>query len=746
MINTKKPNTNDYTQVGFIEAKDNQNNYQNIDHIYDSEGNIVFQQGYLNEYDGADDFGISAIGKPLIDYTIYGNTEQIGIPEPNEPIYPEGCGEQTNNLVPPLSEWVDGFIWLDGTLQEQTENFEKTSGMIPVKPNIKYTFAHESGSFPDGENGPRSVIAQYDNTGKYINQEAWTYKNPYPYTPSDNVGYVRLYFNTYNQPGNIMFNIGPDALPYEPYGYKIPIMAGKYEFLEEPLRAVKNYKDTIDLSTKLLNRQIKELVLTGEEAVYKYEYSGTIGFTVNNILDANYNRTRGMCTHYTVATGAYKNSLWIGVNNKNLYFIGIGDILGIAKEADFKTYLAQQYAAGTPITIWYALAEPITTTLSSIPDGLRGIIEGKGSQLSTPSPSNPIEPIFYGDKTRNLFDKSKRIDNSRVLYTTGEIGALSGLFVSDFTPIKPNTTYTLNIVSSISNKTGHLFALYDENRNFVNTGTHSVISGATVYTITTPSDVAYIRFNGNMASVDEAMLNEGSTAFPYEPYGYKLNILSGGATTPVYLSEVESTRRIKKLVLTGGEESTYFYRKNTTSPNDSLYYISFSELQSAPVNGFPLYCTHLQNLNHTPSNEVGITVGTSYNVIYFNLGLDAMNAQTSGNTVAGLREYLAAQYAAGTPVTIWYVLATEETVVVNEPLMRIGSYADTLSMEQAGVDIPTLKRPNTTEIDIVTSLPPSEVYAKYRGSKTQKYDLFLAANGDSFEAKNGQSLYIGDDT
>lgn len=122
-------------------------------------------------------------------------------------------------------------------------------------------------------------------------------------------------------------------------------------------------------------------------------------------------------------------------------------------------------------------------------------------------------------KTANLFDKSKRTDNSRVVYTTGEIGALFGVFVSDFTSIEPNTTYTLNIVSTISGKTGHLFALYDENKNFVNTGAHEATL-ETVYTFTTPSNVAYIRFNGNIASVDSIMLNEGSTALPYEPYGW----------------------------------------------------------------------------------------------------------------------------------------------------------------------------------------------------------------------------------
>ena len=55
----------------------------------------------------------------------------------------------------------------------------------------------------------------------------------------------------------------------------------------------------------------------------------------------------------------------------------------------------------------------------------------------------------------------------------------------------------------------------------------------------------------------------------------------------------------------------------------------------------------------------------------------------------------------------------ETTGIVNEPLMKIGDYADTVSMEQAGVKIPT-NRGNTV-IDVETTLKPSEVYIKYRG-------------------------------
>lgn len=80
-------------------------------------------------------------------------------------------------------------------------------------------------------------------------------------------------------------------------------------------------------------------------------------------------------------------------------------------------------------------------------------------------------------------------------------------------------------------------------------------------------------------------------------------------------------------------------------------------------------------------------------------------------TVADFKSYLAAQYANGTPVTVWYVLATEETAVVNEQLMRIGDYADTLSYRQSGVNVPTTDGLNIFDID--STVKPSEVYLKY---------------------------------
>ena len=71
------------------------------------------------------------------------------------------------------------------------------------------------------------------------------------------------------------------------------------------------------------------------------------------------------------------------------------------------------------------------------------------------------------------------------------------------------------------------------------------------------------------------------------------------------------------------------------------------------------------------------------------------------------KSYLADQYAAGTPVTIWYVPQEPETAIVNEPLCKIGDYADELHSTDAAVTIQTVSGSNT--LTIGTDLQPSSV-------------------------------------
>lgn len=180
---------------------------------------------------------------------------------------------------------------------------------------------------------------------------------------------------------------------------------------------------------------------------------------------------------------------------------------------------------------------------------------------------------------------------------------------------------------------------------------------------------------------------------------YKIPISSAGQTTPIYLGEVETTRKIKKLVLTGEEVFgyanscfTYTFDGKPTSVQP-IKAVIFSNAYEGVE---PRYRDQLRNY------QCCITRNYNQIAIRDNNYADATD----------FKSYLAQQYANGTPVTVWYVLATEETSIVNEPLMKINDYADTLSMEQAGVQIPTVNGENTLDVD--TTVKPSNVYIEYK--------------------------------
>lgn len=102
--------------------------------------------------------------------------------------------------------------------------------------------------------------------------------------------------------------------------------------------------------------------------------------------------------------------------------------------------------------------------------------------------------------------------------------------------------------------------------------------------------------------------------------------------------------------------------------------------------------------------------------------------------------WLAAQYAAGHPVTVWYVLAEPETAIVNEPLMKIGDYADTISFAQSQVAIPTASGANV--LDMTSPVKPSEVYVKGKGIKPTGYGQLTDINGVNILDKDGRPIYV----
>jgi hypothetical protein len=211
---------------------------------------------------------------------------------------------------------------------------------------------------------------------------------------------------------------------------------------------------------------------------------------------------------------------------------------------------------------------------------------------------------------------------------------------------------------------------------------------------------------------------------------YKIPISSANITTPVYLGEVETTRKVRKLVLTGNERllneglAAGYYR----------YRVYLTQLSDADTDD--VLSSHYPTAKVTNPQSEAITKPLT--VTQF------VRLYTLIPSLDDFKVYLAAQYANGTPVTIWYILAEPETGIVNEPLMKIGDYADTLSMEQAGVDVPTNKKPTETVIDVPTSVKPSEGYIKYAepaDGPTPKTQVLGTKNHEIYVTPNNE-IYV----
>jgi hypothetical protein len=325
-------------------------------------------------------------------------------------------------------------------------------------------------------------------------------------------------------------------------------------------------------------------------------------------------------------------------------------------------------------------------------------ISGNTVQDGTPTPEAPVDVVGCGVRTGNLFDKSKITTGFVYL---GGVAPNASYYCSDFIPITATTYYFQNVVGGSAQNS---VVVYDANKQglrYMRLSGGVAASGAMQF----QSGDAYIRINCYYATdVNTVMVNTGSTALPYEPYGYKLPLTINGTESPIYLGEAQTTRKIKKLVLTGEEtfdiESSY---------NRFSFYIV--DMLGFGVRLTKLYCTHYQNISDgRPVRDI------PDNSIYTGGGSDAKKVfikTTDYTTISAFKAYLAAQYAAGTPVTIWYVLAEQETGIANEPLMKIGGYADTITMAQAGVTIPTVS--GTNVLDMSSTVKPSEVYIKGKG-------------------------------
>jgi len=348
----------------------------------------------LSEISGVPPLHFTSRGEHLLDYRIYGNTVQDGTPTPETPVEVLGCGVKTTNLInieqhntENVSKSSDGSYFV--------YSYDKWCWCIPTEIGKTYCVSV-------------SLMNEYKNSTKLEIALCKGYRTPY--TPNGSaiiraslkdVEAYKIHTRTFKFTATdewlsingmsthvytIMINEDSADLPYEPYGYKIPVTVsdGRNAVTtpvyigSEPLHKIGDYADYVDFKRGVVVRNIKKIVLTGDENWLDnfhnanqnvYKIMNFANFRTLHISSANVGILR--CTHilyaYPYPSNLFDRIVLVDDNvHPHTLFFSTKKSMGFNTVTSFKNFLAEQYELGQPVTIWYIAAEPEEEPLENL--------------------------------------------------------------------------------------------------------------------------------------------------------------------------------------------------------------------------------------------------------------------------------------------------------------------------------------------------------------------------------------------
>ena len=341
-----------------------------------------------------------------------------------------------------------------------------------------------------------------------------------------------------------------------------------------------------------------------------------------------------------------------------------------------------------PITIGFdGQTEPgyPTTTITGVPpisfrsDGTEltsWSISGQILQTGTPTPSAPIQPEECGDRTANLFDlnatdTTNGYVNGAYLLSDGSENENAPYRISEYIEIHGSTAYTLVYGNSLNNPS---LCFYDSSKQYISGQKYG--SNRTV-TVTSPSNAKYIRISYTYTVRESVMLNTGSTAQPFEPFGYKLTLSLAGQTQNIYLSE--PLRKIGDYGDTVNSDGTVTRRIKCIDLGDKTW----NKAGSGNFNAYlgdglvfpnstvcPAYCDIFKAVSADNYASTSYSFSTCINnesrIVVNKTGFEDMTADDFKTAMLGHKS--------------WYVLATPTTETVTVPTLTPTKGSNTLSV------------------------------------------------------------------
>ena len=368
----------------------------------------------------------------------------------------------------------------------------------------------------------------------------------------------------------------------------------------------------------------------------------------------------------------------------------------------------EEYSSEVWHTTPYRKYETATDTFSTLPhevigDGQSNLtwsMDGNMQVNGTPSPQNPITPQETGEKTANLINPDDftlgQWTNSSGVVSSQTYGAISDkieINALKYTVKGHGETYPYSCS----------FCWYDNNDSFISR-THYSTSIINAKTPTVPNDAAYFKFQVSTSeqtaiTLDiiknfKIMLNEGSTALPYEPPNmYKIPISCNGVSYPIYLSK--PLRKIGDIADIINSDGTVTRNIKTVD----IGTLTFTKTSSGNFLG-----SGISNIRLILNGQSGNAIcshfteasANSYANTPYSFASCINGTRTPVFNKTGFEEYTADQFKeAMSGVYMWYVLATPTTETFTAPSIPTSGTAQSF--------------------DVNTTLKPSEVSLTWHG-------------------------------
>lgn len=317
---------------------------------------------------------------PLQSLVITGETRRDGTPEPNNPVIPVSPGDGGaigvkvcgKNLVDKTDVKTNCYVNASG---EEARDQSWCVATIPV-------FEGASIAITATTQGAAPRYCFYDDAGLLLLATQSKVINI-----PQSARYAKLSIRTTELDG-FMAEYGSTQTVYEPYrGQTVTIP------VDQPIMRIVSVADTIDLLTGAGLKMWGKIEFDGTETWRPLTGAPYAEYTYYTTVDTKLiGHQTSICSHFENVSRAYN----VGVGAPGMYcdhgeIENIYFVTNFPDVDEFKTWLTQQQAAGTPVTVWYQLAQPTTYQVTPV-SNLRSC-DGTTTVAAYGAPGEPFPGI-----------------------------------------------------------------------------------------------------------------------------------------------------------------------------------------------------------------------------------------------------------------------------------------------------------------------------------------------------------------